>query len=360
MRWEDERYVRLYTRNTPEWLALSWQARGVFALLMREVDRAGLIKVGKLGLKGVAVAIGARWPDIETAVAELLDDGCVRFDEGRQVVWIPNFIEAQEAVQSDAARKRTSRERARASMEDRPSVSSNPGQTGQEVTIRDAPAENVTPGHGESQPVTSGPEQSQEVTLCCAVPNLAEPNRDRALAREETPTGSTVPKTEPVALSEAQERKPDGALPDGLVHFERKAWVEAYQDAVNQTARIPKDDPWTLPEKKFNALRKIVETRCRGEARKNIPEWIRAEVADFVRAVIALNQDVEKFWNDYDPDGLQRWHNRQRPGLTRVAPPKPPRLSPLPEPTMSREAYAAAAQQGIDMLKRGETGPRPK
>ena len=114
VRWEDERYVRFYTRNTPEWLAMSWHARALFGLLMREVDRAGILKVGKLGLRGVAVAVTAPYVEIESPLKELLSDGCVRFDETAGLVMLPNYIEAQESSQSDAARKRASRERARA------------------------------------------------------------------------------------------------------------------------------------------------------------------------------------------------------------------------------------------------------
>lgn len=232
----------------------------------------------------------------------------------------------------------------------------NRGEPTQDSAKREEPGESPPRACARARIPAAGP----TITISTTEPDH---DRDRARAREETPTGSTVPKTEPVVLSEPQDRKPDGALPDGLVHFERKAWIEAYQDAVNAGAKTPKDDPWTLPEKKFNALRKIVETRCRGESRKNIAEWIRAEVSDFVRAILALNQDPEKFWNDYDPDGLQRWHNRQRPGLVRRQTPGPrkaPYQPPLEQPSMSREETAAYAQAGLDMLKRGETGPRPK
>lgn len=114
MRWEDERYVRFYTRDTPEFLALSWHARGLIGLVMRKLDRAGVLVVGKLGLRGVAVAIGAPWVEVEGPLRELLDDGCLIFDETKASVVMMNFIEAQEAKQSDKARQSASRERARA------------------------------------------------------------------------------------------------------------------------------------------------------------------------------------------------------------------------------------------------------
>jgi hypothetical protein len=116
MRWEDERYVRIYTRDTVDWLGLSFLAQGLFCLLLRKVDRAGILPLGKHGKKSVAVAIGHghQWGMLAEPLEELLHDGCVRIDEDHLLV--PNFIEAQEAIQSDAARKRAQRERARASV----------------------------------------------------------------------------------------------------------------------------------------------------------------------------------------------------------------------------------------------------
>ena len=47
MRWEDENYVRLYTRDTTDWKLLSWEARALFVLLMRKLDRAGILELGR-------------------------------------------------------------------------------------------------------------------------------------------------------------------------------------------------------------------------------------------------------------------------------------------------------------------------
>lgn len=113
MRWEDESYVRWYRRNTPEWCLMTWQARGLFGLIMREVDRAGILELGRLGLKAVAVVVRAPWGEIEALLQELIDDGCVVYRDDLRVLLIPNFIAAQEANASDRARQRASRERAR-------------------------------------------------------------------------------------------------------------------------------------------------------------------------------------------------------------------------------------------------------
>jgi len=45
MDWSNERYVRVYTRDTAEYLALCWQAKALLSLLLRKCDRAGVVVV---------------------------------------------------------------------------------------------------------------------------------------------------------------------------------------------------------------------------------------------------------------------------------------------------------------------------
>lgn len=161
MRWEDERYVRLFTRDTPEWVALSWQARALFGELLRKVDRAGLLPIGRSGVKGLAGLVRMPTEVVEPALDELIADGCVeRTDDG---IVLPNFIAAQEANQSDRARKAASRERAAA-------VARN-------VTNRDDESQDVTSGHESGQNVTRGHTESRAVTNGHSVPGRAVPGR---------------------------------------------------------------------------------------------------------------------------------------------------------------------------------------
>ncbi len=113
MRWSDERYVRVYVRDTVDWLALSFDAQALLLLILRKLDRAGVLDLGKQGKRGVSAAIGHAhlWERLEPALDELLRDGCVELTDGRLIM--RNFIEAQETRQSDAARKRDQRERDR-------------------------------------------------------------------------------------------------------------------------------------------------------------------------------------------------------------------------------------------------------
>lgn len=111
MRWEDERYVRIYTRDTPEWISLGWEAQSLFILLLRKLDRAGVLELGKSGARGLAALLRMPQDVTERALAALIEDGCVE-QRGSNLV-VPNFIEAQESTMSPSVRQKESRERRR-------------------------------------------------------------------------------------------------------------------------------------------------------------------------------------------------------------------------------------------------------
>lgn len=169
MDWSNERYVRVYTRDTDDWVALSWQARSTLVMMLRAVDRAGILQT-KRGPRGVAGLLRMPVEVVEAAISELVADGCIRECDAGYV--LPNFVEAQEAVQTDAQRQRESRARRR----DRQVNGSRDGDdAGQRVTpaialvtARDDAErsvtrgdDNVTLGHARSlQP--SQPSQPEE------------------------------------------------------------------------------------------------------------------------------------------------------------------------------------------------------
>jgi hypothetical protein len=177
MRWEDERYVRVYTRDTADWLALSFDAQSLFMHLLRKVDRAGVLDLGRQGKRAVASTIGhmSLWDRLSPALEELLLDGCVRI-EGSTLV-IPNYLEAQESRASDKARKREERERARArALAHRdPPPSAIDDSSHETVTKRDHESQDVTKSHDPSHDVTAGHAASHAVTPYHAVPCLSVP-----------------------------------------------------------------------------------------------------------------------------------------------------------------------------------------
>lgn len=175
MRWADERYVRVYTRDTGEWLALGWEAQSLFLLALRKADRAGIVHAGKAGPRGLAGMTGVPVDVVLRALPLLLEDGCLRETPGGYI--IPNYIAAQETSTTDAQRKRDQRERDRARvMAEGGPVSKMAGDTiahmerSRSVTESHAMASRV-----ESQAVTGGHDVSQEVTPNRAVPSRAEP-----------------------------------------------------------------------------------------------------------------------------------------------------------------------------------------
>lgn len=134
MNWSDERYVKLYTRDTADWLALSFDAQALLTLLIRKFDRAGVLELGRHGARAVAIAIGhpQHWQRLQPALDELLADGCMFISEDGTKLVLKNYIEAQEAIASDKARQRESRERRRSGV-----------------------SRNVTESHAASRGVTS-------------------------------------------------------------------------------------------------------------------------------------------------------------------------------------------------------------
>lgn len=175
MNWSDERYVRLYTRDTADWLALSFEAQALLTLLLRKADRTGRIACGKHGKRAAAIVIGhpREWPRLEPALEELLADGVLEFD-GESLVF-RNYVVAQEAKASDRLRQQESRERrGLTNGHGKPAGVTGGHENGGGVTERDAGSQNVTAGHTGSHGVT---------------PSLAEPSLANT---PQPPTGGTA------------------------------------------------------------------------------------------------------------------------------------------------------------------------
>jgi hypothetical protein len=227
MIWEDERYVRVYTRDTPEWLSLSFDAQALFLLLLRKVDRAGLVRLGKLGVRAVAIITGhaTHWERLGPALDELLNDGCVEIHGDTLVV--PNFIEAQETPQSDRLRKAESRARVRdRAREAGPNF--YPPVTKRDEMSRNVPNEsqNVTKSHERSHGVTRGHTRSPFTVPCLTVPNHAVPN-------------CAVPTSKDLAsqdLQKPRKRKPKPEVDPRFAPL-RVAWEKAFTAQTGEAYR---------------------------------------------------------------------------------------------------------------------------
>lgn len=111
MRWGDERYVRVYCRDTGDWNGFGWEARALFLALLRKCDRAGILDVGRKQITGLASIVAMPEEVVARALPVLLEDGCLVANGVLLVV--RNYIDAQEAAQSDAQRSRERRARDR-------------------------------------------------------------------------------------------------------------------------------------------------------------------------------------------------------------------------------------------------------
>lgn len=148
MEWSEEKYVKLYQRDTVTWLSWPWQARALWPLLMRKLDGAGLIETGNLQpATAVAMVVGIPVEICEAGIEALVTSGTlVKVERG---LLAPKFLEGQEARKSDALRARESRERRRRDANHSESV----GPASHAVTLR----------HETSQPVTLQPSPAQPV-----------------------------------------------------------------------------------------------------------------------------------------------------------------------------------------------------
>ncbi len=75
MRWEDEKYVRFYTRDTTDWLNLSWQAQGLMGLIMRKCDRAGILGMTREGARLIEEQALEKLRSLGVNLDEFLDAG---------------------------------------------------------------------------------------------------------------------------------------------------------------------------------------------------------------------------------------------------------------------------------------------
>jgi len=125
MDFANESYVRVYTRDTMTWKRLNWQARCVWSLLLRKLDRAGV-----LDLEGLqpdeAVALATELPPdvVEVGLPQLFDRGVIEAHDDLLVA--PRFLEAQECVKSDKQRAKEYRERRRSQAMAEPSQNVTP------------------------------------------------------------------------------------------------------------------------------------------------------------------------------------------------------------------------------------------
>jgi hypothetical protein len=110
MDWSNERYVRLYVRDTTSWRRLGWDGQCMLMHLLRRADRSGALEIDGLEpWEAAMLQTGAPEDVARRGVEAMLRVGVVEV-RGALLVF-PNYLAAQECTKSDALRAREYRER---------------------------------------------------------------------------------------------------------------------------------------------------------------------------------------------------------------------------------------------------------
>lgn len=181
MNFEDEPYVRVYKRKTVTTKLIGWEGRMVLRSLLLEVDRAGILDLdGMDPAEALAALDEMPLEHVRVGMGRLLDRGVVVVQDG--VLFVPRYMDAQEAKQSDAQRQRESRARRAAELRVTQgglvTKASTPGPAAGEAepsSPEPSSEKHVTNGDGlASQPVTKRHDRSHAVTR--GHPSSAQPS----------------------------------------------------------------------------------------------------------------------------------------------------------------------------------------
>lgn len=225
MDWANERYVRLFIRDTVTWRRWSWQARAIFCLLLRKVDRAGVLDTGRDD-KAEALALILDVPiDVAGVVLdEWVTSGTVVVRD--TAISIPNFMVAQETSQSDRMRQQQSRDRKRLA------------NIQNSEDARHSLSQPVTDGHKSSlQPSQTRPAQPDPDQTSPSQPIAgAHPKKSRAPSRQEFLYESLFLLGRKVAAG--ADCPPDESHSPAFINKAINAWLQLWPDTPLPEATI--------------------------------------------------------------------------------------------------------------------------
>jgi hypothetical protein len=187
---EDEPYVRKYTRKTVTNRLLGWEGRAVLDAMLGEFDPAGIFAIRGDVARCISAVTEIPLEVVQAALARLIETE-TWVVTAREIVW-PTYEEAQNCCRSDRVRQRESR-RARAAA--------------LSVTARTPAVTNVTTGHKPAPAVTN-------VTKCHSPSLPSFPPPSHPSSRRDPPIGPPGDVTPPAPKSERKKRST--ALPEDL------------------------------------------------------------------------------------------------------------------------------------------------
>lgn len=246
MNFEDEHYVRIYTRDTKTWLKWGWEGQVLFCLVDRKFDKAGTLDDIEEPNEDLALLTGLPLEVVSVGLDRLLRSGT--FELHGTTLVCPKYVAANSTPKSDKLRASESRMRRAAE-----------ARTG--VTKRDSVSQNVT---DQSQSVTTSHDASQAVTKCHSVQinavqiNALQCNAESAPTHESADTQAPAPADapgHPAAIpepaSKPTRRKPKRPIPDD--------WTPKPRHLAAATER---NIDCTLAAEKFRGHAESIDRHC--------------------------------------------------------------------------------------------------
>ena len=237
MDYANERWVRLYTRDTTTWKLLTWEARALLAFLLRKVDRSGVLEVGDEGVEGLTAHVEMPLEVVERVLPELLKRGVLVDGEyrGRRAFIFPNFKPAQETPASDKQRAAESRANRRSE-----TLNTSRNVTGESRNVME-PSRAVTASHAASHAVTpTDPTETAKPTeretgspVLVLLPQEADPPKppdsvERLWAEQERLRREVMPKSRGIKLTDDRRKRVQDRLDDGYSEDDCMAVLAEY------------------------------------------------------------------------------------------------------------------------------------
>lgn len=297
--WSRESWHKVYPREDGAWLAMSWQARGLYRLLQSEASRDGAINLGKFagsGFRWVAVVFRMRDDEAQAACDELEVDGFIVVQPDGS--WLlPHHADQQATSTTSAERVKRHRERHRAT-----------DATGVAVTPETDHVTHVTlqPLHVTSAPVTV---TDAPVTVTNSSVTVKRKEREErgdkkdekathARAREAAAAALVDPKARRIALELAAHKK--------FASLDHASVAEELLGGLGGLAmglvddRIPDAVAQAAAEAESGAnerrLRQVLSWKLKDAASgKTKPPRVQGDDASFDAGLAKIYADIEEF-----------------------------------------------------------------
>lgn len=185
MDFADERFVRIFVRDSKTWLRWGWEGQAVFVLVMRKFDQCGRIDDVDDPAEDVALLTGLPVEVVRVGLPRIL--GSKTFVHTGRSLECPNFIDGQTASRSDSARCREYRARLKSRLAVRQSTDTN----------RVAPDTECVAANTQRDAPTRADPRPTSLDTQTRIPSHPIPNQIPLKPPQGGQHAGTVPKEEP-------------------------------------------------------------------------------------------------------------------------------------------------------------------